>query len=110
MGGPVTGDVVVVLFPFSDLSSAKKRPALVIAAPGGDDLILCQITSRLISDRFAIPLTEDDFASGSLRVASNVRPTRIFTADRKIIQYSAGHLKEDRMDTIIDRVTAILRS
>ncbi len=42
----VKGDVVVVPFPFSDLTQAKRRPALVIATLAGDDLILCQITSR----------------------------------------------------------------
>jgi mRNA interferase MazF len=34
------GDVVVVPFPFSDLTQAKRRPALVISALEGDDLIL----------------------------------------------------------------------
>lgn len=110
MGGPVKGDVVVVLFPFSDLSNAKKRPALVVAAPGGDDIILCQITSRLVTDNYAIPVTENNFSSGSLRVESNVRPTRIFTADKRIVQYIAGHLNEDTMGKVIDRVTAIFRS
>jgi len=42
----VKGDVVIVPFPFSDLSQSKRRPALVIAGLDGDDLILCQITSR----------------------------------------------------------------
>ena len=42
----VKGDVVVVPFPFSDLTQAKRRPALVIATLEGDDLILCQITSQ----------------------------------------------------------------
>ena len=36
----VKGDVVVVPFPFSDLSQAKRRPALVVAQLTGDDLIL----------------------------------------------------------------------
>lgn len=108
MGGLVTGDVVIVLFPFSDLSSAKKRPALVLATPDGDDVILCQITSRLVSDRYAILISEGDFSSGSLRQDSNVRPTRIFTADKRIIQYTAGHLKKDTMTAIISRVMEIL--
>lgn len=42
----VKGDVVVVPFPFSDLTQAKRRPALVITALEGDDVILCQITSQ----------------------------------------------------------------
>jgi mRNA interferase MazF len=47
MARPVKGDVVVVPFPFSDLTQAKRRPALVLAGLEGNDLILCQITSRL---------------------------------------------------------------
>jgi len=39
----VKGDVVVVPFPFSDLTEAKRRPALVLAELDGDDRILCQI-------------------------------------------------------------------
>lgn len=44
----VKGDVVVVPFPFSDLTRAKRRPALVVAELEGDDLILCQITGRQV--------------------------------------------------------------
>ena len=109
MGGLVKGDVVVVLFPFSDLSSAKKRPALVIATPDGDDVILCQITSRLVSDRYAILVGEGDFSSGSLRQESNVRPTRIFTADKRIIQYTAGHLNDKKTRAIIDQIVKIMQ-
>ena len=50
----VKGNVVVVPFPFSDLSQAKRRPALVLTSLEGDDLILCQITSQQIRDQYAI--------------------------------------------------------
>ena len=43
MGKFVKGDVVVVPFPFSDLSASKKRPALVVATLTGNDVILCKI-------------------------------------------------------------------
>lgn len=46
----VKGDVIVVPFPFSDLTQAKRRPALVLAELEGDDRILCQITSRSLQD------------------------------------------------------------
>ena len=46
----VKGEVVVIPFPFSDLNQAKRRPALILAALEGDDLILCQITSQTIKD------------------------------------------------------------
>lgn len=46
----IKGNVVVVPFPFSDLTQAKRRPALVISKLEGDDIILCQITSQAVKD------------------------------------------------------------
>jgi mRNA interferase MazF len=43
MAGFVKGDVVVIPFPFSDLSGSKRRPALVLADLRGNDIILCQL-------------------------------------------------------------------
>ena len=108
MGGFIKGDVVVVLFPFSDLSSAKKRPALVVAVPEGDDVILCQITSRQLTDQYAIPLRDQHFSLGSLRQESNIRPNRLFTADSRIIQYRAGHLKDNHLEQVIQKIIGIL--
>jgi mRNA interferase MazF len=45
VGKFIKGDVVVLPFPFSDLTGNKKRPALVVANLQGDDVILCLITS-----------------------------------------------------------------
>lgn len=109
MGGFVKGDVVVVLFPFSDMRSAKKRPALVLAPLDGDDGILCQITSRSIRDRYAIAISDNDFVSGSLRQESNIRPNRLFTADTRIIQYTTGRLMDTTTKRVIDRITKILQ-
>ncbi len=84
MGRFVKGDVVVVPFPFSDLTMSKRRPALVLADLTGDDLVLCQITSQTIRDAYAIDLQDADFVSGTLNKPSNIRPNRLFTADRHI--------------------------
>ena len=43
---PSTGAVVLLPFPFSDLSRSKLRPAVILADAGRDDWILCQITSN----------------------------------------------------------------
>ena len=105
----VKGDVVVVPFPFSDLTEAKRRPALVIAQLEGDDIILCQITSQWLKDKYAISIDENDFATGTLKQKSNVRPNRIFTADRQIILYRVGHLKDRKVKEIIGEIVDILR-
>ena len=104
------GDVVVVPFPFSDLSTVKRRPALVVAAPGGDDVILCQITSQQVRDRYAVGITELDFAEGTLRKPSNVRPNRLFSASTNLILYRAGHLNDPVVTSVIDRIVEILQA
>ena len=104
----VKGDVVVLPFPFSDLTEAKRRPALVVAELDGNDRILCQITSQLFRDRYAISIQEADFEDGSLNKASNVRPNRIFTADSKIILYRVGHLRSNKLNLIIKGIIDIL--
>ncbi len=104
----VKGDVVVVPFPFSDLTQAKRRPALVISVLEGDDVILCQITSRTVRDRYAISLTDSDFVSGGLRQGSNIRPSRIFTADQHIILYRAGHINGEKLREVVERIIEIL--
>jgi mRNA interferase MazF len=105
----VKADVVVIPFPFSDLSASKRRPALVLAGLPGDDILLCQITSQVSSEQSALPLEAKDFVSGSLPVDSYIRPTRIFTAAKEIILRKAGRISADLMDKVIDSLVLILR-
>jgi len=109
MGKFVKGDVVVVPFPFSDLTQAKRRPALVVAELEGDDLILCQITSQQIKDRYAIPIDDTDFQKGDLKQRSNLRPNRLFTADRQIVLYQVGHLKPQKIQEVIKKIVELLQ-
>lgn len=105
----IKGDVVVVPFPFSDLTQSKKRPALVISVLEGDDLILCQITSQLIKDNYSILIDDKDFKEGSLKQQSNLRPNRIFTAESHVVLYRVGNLKSDKLNEIIKKVIEIIR-
>ena len=105
----IKGDVVVIPFPFSDLSQSKRRPALVIAPLEGNDVILCQITSKTIKDTYAISIDDTDFASGSLRQPANIRPNRLFTADRHIILYKVGSIRKEKLSQVIEKVVQIIR-
>jgi len=109
VGKFIKGDVVVIPFPFSDLSQSKRRPALVIAALEGNDVILCQITSKTIKDTYAISIDDMDFTSGSLRQPGNIRPNRLFTADSHLILYQAGSIRKEKLIQVIERVVEIIR-
>ena len=104
----IKGDIIVIPFPFSDLSDSKRRPALVLADLPGNDIILCQITSKHGKDNYSIPLTENDFLTGSLPVLSNIRPTRIFTADKTIIIRKAGSIKPELKNQVLKALQIFL--
>lgn len=100
---------MVVPFPFSDLTQAKRRPALVVAVLEGEDLLLCQITSQRVRDSYSISLEDKDFASGGLRQKSNLRPNRLFTADERLVLYKAGNIKADKLREVTRKIVDILQ-
>lgn len=104
----VKGDIVVVPFPFSDLTLSKRRPALVIAPLEGDDIILCQITSQTVKDKYSLSLDDTDFETGNLKQPSNLRPNRIFTADSHIVLYRIGNLKPEKITQAVEKVVEII--
>lgn len=108
MEGLVKGDVVVLPFPFSDLSSTKRRPALIISCLVGDDLIICQITTQDRDDPYAIPLKKSDFKKGSLPRESFIRPGRLLTADKAIIDRKAGSLTASKMREVEKKLVQML--
>src|SRR5204862_474003 len=100
----------VLAYPFSDLSQTKKRPALVVATLPSDDIIVCQITSRAVSDANAILIEASDFAEGKLSQPSNIRPGRLFTAERRLVLYRAGRLNAEKLDRAIEAIVSVIRS
>jgi mRNA interferase MazF len=107
---PTAGTVVLVPFPFSDLSQAKLRPAVVLANSGRGDWILCQITSNPYGDAHAVEITDDSVDSGSLRVTSYARAGKLFTADQDLMVSQVATLNAVSFKTIIEATIDILRS
>lgn len=106
----VSGRVVVVPFPFTDLSSAKVRPALVLASLSRGDLVLCQITSQAVGHPQAVPIKLSDFEpGGALRRASFALPHRVVTANEVCVRRAVGKLKPDKLNQIREQVCAIIR-
>lgn len=106
---PAAGSVVLVPFPFSDLSASKLRPAVVLANADRGDWILCQITSKAYADSRAVELDDASFAKGSLRVVSYARPGKLFTANRSLMVRQVGVLVDHALKQIVEAVTELLR-
>lgn len=106
---PAIGAVVLVRFPFSDLSNTKMRPAIVLADADLGDWVLCQVTSQPYTDRKAVEITSADLTSGSLNKTSYARPGKLFTANAGIMKTHIGDLQSAKLEEIIQAVISLFR-
>lgn len=110
MGPLAPASVVVVNFPFSDLSGAKLRPAVVLLHTGRSDWLLCQVTSNPFSDPDAVRISQADLVVGSLATVSFVRPTKLFTADEGLISKRVAVLTDASFKVVLSSVIDKLQS
>jgi len=90
---PEPGDIVLIPFPYSDLSSSKKRPVLVLTPPDRfRDFIAVGITSVAQQDN-AVALDPSCLVEGVLPRKSWVRIDKIFTLGTDSIAKNFGTLK-----------------
>ena len=107
---PSPASIVVVPFPFSDLSGTKLRPAVVLADAGRGDWLLCQITSNPYSDPDAIRITSKELQKGALTSAvSFARPIKLFTASESVINKLIAVLNDETFKAILMATIESLR-
>ena len=110
MGTPIVGDIVLIPFPYSDLSKSKRRPALVVADVGRGDYVLSQITSKPYVDPHALSLSEVDFSDGGPRRESFVRVGKLFTSNEALILGIAGRLTYSKLAEVISLLVGMFSS
>jgi mRNA interferase MazF len=108
MGTFTVGQVVLLPFPFSDLTVSKRRPALLLADAGRRDWVLCQITSKPYADPRAICILEEDFSDGGLSRISYVRAAKLITAHYSLFQARAGTLPPMAHQKVVDSVIHLI--
>ncbi|HKG83984.1 MAG TPA: type II toxin-antitoxin system PemK/MazF family toxin [Beijerinckiaceae bacterium] len=97
------GDLLLVPFPFTDLSAAKRRPVLALTAPDGyGDFVALPVTSRPQSAH-GVPLTRADLMRGSLPTASWIRTDRIVTLNASLVVKSIGRVSEEAVGAAVQR-------
>jgi mRNA interferase MazF len=107
------GDVVLVAFPFTDLTTAKMRPALVISLDSfqqsGLDVVLSGITSQIPKKIPAtdILLSPEDQRQAGLPKPSIVRLGKIVTLDKRLIRKKLGHLPETTLSKLTSELHKI---
>ena len=109
------GEIVLARFPFTDLTGAKVRPVVVLRdlaeVTGGDDVIICPISSRLGGpDRTSVQITRDsvEFLSTNLKAASEIHAAKLFTSHRRLIARRLGMLAEATLSRLRELVRSLL--
>lgn len=90
------GDIILVPFPFTDLSSAKVRPALVLSPKREKslDMIVCFISSQ-VNQGNAHTVRIEPRATNGLKIPSLVRFDKLATLDRRIALGVLGKVSPD---------------
>src|SRR3989344_1736347 len=110
MEGFVKGDVIILDFPFTDFKVFKRRPAVIIKTPKGQDVIICQITASSQEQSVEISINSEDFIQGNLRKNSYIRIDKITTINKSRIRYKIGTLKQTKVNEIIERLCDYIKS
>ena len=101
------GDIVLVSFPFTDLSSSKRRPALVVSPDAFNermqDLVLAAITSQLTDDRL-LTIERDDCVDGTLPQMSVVRPAKLFTIHSTLVLKKICALRSEKLQAVLAEI------
>ena len=104
MEGLISGDIVILPFPFTDLERSKSRPAIVLGSSVEGSYILCQITTQFQQGPHTITLNLEDFTQGSLSKSSFVRVDMIFTVIPSRIKQKAGHVNSKYVRRVIKQI------
>ena len=107
------GDIVIIGFPFSDLSETKKRPALVISNDTVNktgDYLMIQITSKICNDSLSLPINKTDFVNGKeLPLQSCIRLHKIFLLNESLIISRNTAVKPGFLDLVIAKITKLIK-
>jgi len=110
---PSQGDIVLIPIPFTDLSSQKRRPVIVIsndnynqAAP---DMVVVAMTSNPMLTLYSFTITPADLTIGSLNRPGTVRVDKLYTLEQTLIVKTFGRVNIrtlNRIRTILRELTA----
>ena len=104
------GKIVLVPFPFDDLSTSKVRPAVCLTDPVGPHrhVIMAFISSRMSVDQLETDLIlnsgDADFAMTGLRVTSTLRLHRLMTVTTALIRRELGELSPQMQDEVANKL------
>jgi mRNA interferase MazF len=108
------GDILLIPFPYTDLSSTKQRPVLVLSNTQYNelhqDIVVAAITSNLTEKEYSVLITANDLDEGQLKMNSLIRADKIYTFSNRIVIRKFGHLKSEVFDKVKEQIEKLISS
>ena len=106
---PEQGDIVLIPVPFTDLSSQKRRPVIVVSNNlynrTTSDIVVVAMTSNPHSSTFSFQIESTDLKQGKLNRPGHVRVDKVYTLAQAIIVKTFGKVH----DYVLDRIRTIFQ-
>lgn len=97
-------EILIVPFPFSDLSGLKKRPVLVLSKDkdnkSADDIITCGITSNLKDSKYSVLINNNDLENGNIPTKSRIKVGKLFTIDKSSVVKKVAMVSKKTFDKV----------
>ncbi len=107
---PEHGEIVLIPIPFTDLSSHKRRPVIVISNDEynkqSSDVVVVAMTSTTIRNQYSFSIHSDDLIAGSLNRSGTVRVDKLYTLDQRLIIKVFGRVNH----AVLDKIQEMLRA
>ena len=105
-------EIVLVPFPYSDLSSFKKRPVLILSNntfnENREDVVVAAITSKQFIDEYSLFINDDSLEYGFLPEESVIKLSKLFTIKKSMIIKKFSKIKDDVFLETTDKINSII--
>lgn len=106
------GDVVLVPFPFTNLSGSKRRPAIVVSnhlVNGSQDVILVQVTTQPVTGPLSLTISNKDVTVPFKppHTSMNVHCKKVAVIEKSLIVKGITKLHDDKLIELLDQISSI---
>lgn len=105
-------DIVLIPIPFSDLTSIKRRPVIVLSRDHynqrSEDVLVVAMTSKLSRIPYSVRVKPADLSEGMLKKESLIRADKIYTLSKAIIVKRFGRIKDGTFQQVLAQLDLLL--